>query len=139
MVHDKSSISNSQGKELKLAGKSLESMANPELDRNPQTFALIEDTVLSRDQSRPVMDSHAPHLLKLDKIAIPRASNFDYLPSRRRVGRACDPCHEQKTKCTGQRPSCQRCRQCDITCIYSDKKRERDVKFSCIARELLGA
>jgi hypothetical protein len=137
MDHNESSTSNSQGRKLKIADKSLDSTAQLELDRDPQTFGSNKDTMLFRGPFRPAIDSDALHPLKLDKIAIPRSSNFELLPSKRRVSRACDPCREQKTKCTGQRPSCQRCRQCDITCIYSDKKRERDVKFSYIAGNFL--
>lgn len=139
MDHDGSPASDPRGRELKRAGKSFGSMTHSELGRDPQTCESSADTVLLRDPFQPVMNRFASHTLKLDQIAIPRGSNFDHFPSRRRVSRACDPCRDQKTKCTGQRPSCQRCRECDITCIYSDNKRERDVKFSYIARELLDA
>lgn len=55
MDHDESSASISHGRELRLAGKSLDSMAHPKLDRDPQTVGSSEDTVLFRGPSPPVM------------------------------------------------------------------------------------
>lgn len=133
MDHDETSMSNPQGSELVGAGKSPMLRAHPRLGRGPQTSGSAENTVLFGGQSQPAMEGYTPHLMKTDKVAIPRRLNPKVWTSKNRVSRACDPCREQKAKCTGQRPSCQRCRQSDITCTYSDKKREQDAKFSCIA------
>lgn len=105
MDHNEGFASNSQGRKLKLADKSLDSTAHLELDRDTQTFGPKKDTVLPGGALPLAIDSYALHPLNLDKIAIPRSSNLDYLPSKRRVSRVYNPCREQKTKCTGQRPS----------------------------------
>ncbi|KAL1845826.1 hypothetical protein Plec18170_009532 [Paecilomyces lecythidis] len=47
---------------------------------------------------------------------------------RRRVARACEPCREQKVKCGGQQPACERCQGYGVACYYSDGKRERVAK-----------
>lgn len=136
MDHDVTSASNPQGSELVLASDSPISGAHTRLGRGPRTFGSSEDTVLFGGQSQPAMEGYAPQLLKTGKVAIPRRSNPEIVTSNKRVGRACDPCRENKAKCTGQHPSCQRCRQSDITCIYSDKKRQRDAKFVCIVSRI---
>lgn len=63
------------------------------------------------------------------KVAIPRAPNLSEQSNvNKRVGRACEPCREQKTKCSGDRPTCQRCQDLGLTCLYGDRKRERTAK-----------
>ncbi|KAL1965844.1 hypothetical protein VTN77DRAFT_5165 [Rasamsonia byssochlamydoides] len=63
------------------------------------------------------------------KVAIPRATiTADQPSSTRRVGHACEACREQKTKCSGDRPTCKRCQDLGITCTYGDRKRERTAK-----------
>ncbi|KKK15523.1 hypothetical protein P175DRAFT_0533057 [Aspergillus ochraceoroseus IBT 24754] len=59
------------------------------------------------------------------KVAIPRSAHPAVVPSRGRVGRACDLCRDQKVKCTGERPTCQRCQESGIQCSYGDRKREK--------------
>lgn len=48
-----------------------------------------------------------------------------------RVSRACEPCREQKAKCSGHQPVCQRCEESGIRCSYGDRKREK------LARQVL--
>ncbi|EED13436.1 C6 transcription factor, putative [Talaromyces stipitatus ATCC 10500] len=63
------------------------------------------------------------------KVAIPRAPNLSEQSNvNRRVGHACESCREQKTKCSGDRPTCQRCQDLGLTCLYGDRKRERTAK-----------
>lgn len=62
------------------------------------------------------------------KVAIPRASNISESSINKRVGHACEPCREQKTKCSGDRPACQRCQDLGLSCFYGDRKRERTAK-----------
>jgi Fungal Zn(2)-Cys(6) binuclear cluster domain len=63
------------------------------------------------------------------KVAIPRVSNLSEQSSiNKRVGHACEPCREQKTKCSGGRPTCQRCHDFGLSCFYGDRKRERTAK-----------
>ncbi|KAL4806403.1 fungal-specific transcription factor domain-containing protein [Aspergillus unguis] len=59
------------------------------------------------------------------KVAIPRSANTNAVSSRGRVSRACENCRDQKVKCSGQRPSCQRCQESGIQCSYGDRKREK--------------
>jgi hypothetical protein len=63
------------------------------------------------------------------KVAIPRApGSFEQSNTNKRVGHACESCREQKTKCSGDRPVCQRCQELGLTCLYGDRKRERTAK-----------
>ncbi|KAL4917515.1 fungal-specific transcription factor domain-containing protein [Aspergillus aurantiobrunneus] len=59
------------------------------------------------------------------KVAIPRSGTSTAAPSRGRVSRACENCRDQKVKCSGQRPTCQRCQESGIQCSYGDRKREK--------------
>ncbi|KAI9373580.1 fungal-specific transcription factor domain-containing protein [Aspergillus egyptiacus] len=59
------------------------------------------------------------------KVAIPRSTNTSTVPNRGRVSRACEICRDQKVKCSGQRPTCQRCQESGIQCSYGDRKREK--------------
>uniref|UniRef100_A0A093VJT8 Putative transcriptional regulatory protein C3C7.04 n=1 Tax=Talaromyces marneffei PM1 TaxID=1077442 RepID=A0A093VJT8_TALMA len=63
------------------------------------------------------------------KVAIPRAANLvEQANLNKRVGHACESCRDQKTKCSGDRPTCQRCQDLGLTCLYGDRKRERTAK-----------
>ncbi|CEL04455.1 hypothetical protein ASPCAL05585 [Aspergillus calidoustus] len=59
------------------------------------------------------------------KVAIPRSTSSNTVPNRGRVSRACENCRDQKVKCSGQRPTCQRCQESGIQCSYGDRKREK--------------
>ncbi|KAJ0417004.1 fungal-specific transcription factor domain-containing protein [Aspergillus carlsbadensis] len=68
----------------------------------------------------------APHERSLNsKVAIPRSASSITVPNRGRVSRACENCRDQKVKCSGQRPTCQRCQESGIQCSYGDRKREK--------------
>ncbi|GFF42916.1 hypothetical protein IFM58399_06773 [Aspergillus lentulus] len=62
------------------------------------------------------------------KVAIPRSANPSSWTSSGRVSRACENCREQKAKCSGHRPTCQRCQESGIRCSYGDRKREKMAK-----------
>lgn len=62
------------------------------------------------------------------KVAIPRSANPSNWTSSGRVSRACENCREQKAKCSGHRPTCQRCQESGIRCSYGDRKREKVAK-----------
>ncbi|KAJ6027939.1 hypothetical protein N7540_003515 [Penicillium herquei] len=62
------------------------------------------------------------------KVAIPRTTRPVSWTTSRRVGQACENCRDQKTKCSGHRPSCHRCRDNGVWCCYGDRKRERTLK-----------
>ncbi|EAW11240.1 putative C6 transcription factor [Aspergillus clavatus NRRL 1] len=63
------------------------------------------------------------------KVAIPRSANPSSWTSSGRVSRACENCREQKAKCSGHRPTCQRCQESGIRCSYGDRKREKMAKL----------
>jgi hypothetical protein len=133
MDTDDLSASNTRVSEFSLAGHGPPvSKAQLLLGRHPRILRTNEGTVVTGGPAQPA-EGHATHTLKYDKVAIPRGSNPEIQNLRKRVSRACGPCREQKTKCGGQRPECQRCRESNIACIYTDRKRERDAKFSGIA------
>ncbi|CAI7670619.1 unnamed protein product, partial [Penicillium manginii] len=62
------------------------------------------------------------------KVAIPRSVYTGKYTASSRVGRACENCRKQKTKCSGHRPTCQRCQDVHIWCFYGDRKREKMLK-----------
>ncbi|KAJ5449306.1 hypothetical protein N7445_004127 [Penicillium cf. griseofulvum] len=62
------------------------------------------------------------------KVAIPRTSQPGSWTSSGRVSRACENCREQKAKCSGHHPSCNRCLDSGVQCSYGDRKREKMAK-----------
>ncbi|KAJ5798291.1 uncharacterized protein N7503_007587 [Penicillium pulvis] len=62
------------------------------------------------------------------KVPIPRASTPGIAKAHGRVSRACEACREQKAKCSGHQPTCNRCAQSGAKCSYGDRKREKIVK-----------
>ncbi|EJD53157.1 hypothetical protein AURDEDRAFT_180719 [Auricularia subglabra TFB-10046 SS5] len=46
-------------------------------------------------------------------------------PGRQRTNQACEKCRDRKTKCTGERPSCNRCSQRGYICEYASEHRVR--------------
>ncbi|KAJ5982394.1 hypothetical protein N7451_012494 [Penicillium sp. IBT 35674x] len=62
------------------------------------------------------------------KVPIPRVSTPGTAKAHGRVSRACEACREQKAKCTGHQPTCNRCAQTGAKCSYGDRKREKIVK-----------
>lgn len=63
------------------------------------------------------------------KVPIARiAHHGNWVPSGR-VSRACDHCREQKTKCSGHRPTCDRCKDAGVRCSYGDRKGEKIAKW----------
>ena len=133
MDPDETCASKPQGSNFALADHdSPLSSALPTPRRRPRALESNDISVLSGRLSQRSIESHALHRLNDDKVAIPRGPNHRILTSKRRVSRACDPCREQKTKCSGQRPACQRCRESGIACLYTDRKRERAARSSGI-------
>ncbi|KAJ6012652.1 hypothetical protein N7522_003007 [Penicillium canescens] len=65
---------------------------------------------------------------RLPKVPIPRAVHSVNAVTTGRVDQACQPCREQKAKCSGHRPKCRRCEENSLFCIYEDRKRARTTK-----------
>jgi len=57
------------------------------------------------------------------KVAIPRIQQDDNRARKRRIKHACVACQQQKAKCSGGQPRCQRCSDLDLECCYSMGKR----------------
>ena len=66
------------------------------------------------------------------KLPIPKLRGINYsggpLRNKRdgpRVQRACNNCRRRKIKCSGERPHCQSCMAQQMTCMYSQARRDR--------------
>ncbi|KAJ5560584.1 hypothetical protein N7513_002983 [Penicillium frequentans] len=59
------------------------------------------------------------------KPAVSRGSPYSTDGARSRVQKACDRCRRKKTKCDGSTP-CQKCRAENATCMFGDRKRQRE-------------
>jgi len=46
-----------------------------------------------------------------------------------RTSHACDPCRERRVRCSGHRPSCQRCQQLQLPCHYGYGRGDRKKGF----------
>ena len=67
------------------------------------------------------------------KVPIPRSVYpSSHTTSSGRVSKACESCRDQKAKCSGHRPTCQRCQDSGTRCSYGDRKREKLLK--CVGR-----
>ncbi|KAJ5929230.1 hypothetical protein N7454_007078 [Penicillium verhagenii] len=62
------------------------------------------------------------------KVKIPRSAQAATWTSTGRTSRACENCREQKAKCSGHHPTCNRCADAGIRCSYSDRKRDKVLK-----------
>lgn len=63
------------------------------------------------------------------KVQIPRIAHSGNWTTSGRVSRACKNCREQKTKCSGDTPACDRCKDAGIRCSYGDRKGEKIAKW----------
>lgn len=70
------------------------------------------------------------------KVAIPRLQDLNYNQKvvkrkhktpqdKRRCAVACKNCQKRKVRCTGEQPRCQICTSQDLSCIYSQARRDR--------------
>ena len=85
---------------------------------NPET-----GTRLSQNPAGPSIVPAEPN--PTTKVPIPRTTVPNSVVVSGRVSRACEPCREQKAKCSGHQPVCQRCQESGIRCSYGDRKREK--------------
>ncbi|KAL2800044.1 fungal-specific transcription factor domain-containing protein [Aspergillus keveii] len=87
----------------------------PPSETTTNSSDVVANTSTTVSQERPLNS----------KVAIPRSTSSNTVPNRGRVSRACENCRDQKVKCSGQRPTCQRCQESGIQCSYGDRKREK--------------
>ena len=100
------------------AQQHLERTSSSPLYRELGEWSVVQDKPAPSHVSQP----------STTKVAISRIPRPAIEPSNRRVSRACDPCREQKAKCSGHQPSCQRCYATGAICVYTDGKRAREAK-----------
>jgi hypothetical protein len=104
---------------------------NP-LPANPQTSQASLPVPVSPRISQS--EGQAPQV-STRRVAIPRLKKRggeEVAEGERKSGRvshACEPCRQRKTKCSGERPTCTRCKDIDVVCFYADGKRDRLKKY----------
>jgi hypothetical protein len=66
------------------------------------------------------------------KVAIPRIQQGDLVPANQkgRIKHACVACQQQKARCSGEQPQCQRCSDLDLECNYTMGKRAVDRQYA---------
>lgn len=50
---------------------------------------------------------------------------IQYQPVQR-IGQACLECRKKKTRCTGEQPSCKKCRRLHKSCVYPNSTQPKD-------------
>jgi hypothetical protein len=63
-----------------------------------------------------------------NRVPISRLPNNHIPHKSSRVARACDKCRSRKAKCDGAKPICSQCAGAELSCIYSESKRNQDRK-----------
>ena len=95
-------------------------------------FPTSNDSVSGReDLAGPNVGEHprVPRVNRNLKVPIPRSAQTIPWTSMGRTSRACENCREQKAKCSGHHPTCNRCKDAGIRCSYGDRKREKILKW----------
>lgn len=93
-------------------------------------FLTTNDSVSGReDPAGPNLSEHPGAPSVSGKVAIPRSARTIPWTSMGRTSRACENCREQKAKCSGHHPTCNRCKDAGIRCSYGDRKREKILKW----------
>ncbi|CAI7599005.1 unnamed protein product [Penicillium viridicatum] len=99
----------------------------------PLTPLESTSTVFGHPWSTPRVSGEQPMNAK---VAIPRL-DLPLASNNGRVSRACHNCRKQKNKCSGHRPSCLRCQEANVLCVYVDGKREKNArKLTVITTQL---
>lgn len=70
------------------------------------------------------------------KVRISRQTVSNSPAPSGRVSRACEPCREQKAKCSGHQPACKRCQDSSIRCSYGDRKREKLARWAFLCHRI---
>ncbi|KAJ6008067.1 hypothetical protein N7540_012043 [Penicillium herquei] len=82
------------------------------------------DPISGEDLLRPSSGEQSTNA----KVPIPRSAQTVPWTSNSRTSRACENCREQKAKCSGHHPTCNRCKDSGIRCSYGDRKKEKIIK-----------
>lgn len=73
-----------------------------------------------------------------DLSSMQSPSDGRYQPVQR-IGRACLDCRRKKTRCTGEKPSCRKCRKLHRTCSYPSEPPQQKETFTDTTLESLQA
>ena len=106
--------------------------APPQPSSSANPFGIPDDASTGITSGERLPPAHGETLRpRLSRVPIPRLPSLNPRSGSRRVSRACKNCRQHKAKCDGQQPSCQRCQEASIRCVYDDTKREKTVKCAC--------
>jgi hypothetical protein len=90
----------------------------------PPSFPANADRFTGRDDLPNPGDRYVNAKVPIPRTVYPST----WTTNSGRVSRACENCREQKAKCSGHRPACQRCQDAAMPCSYGDRKREKLLK-----------
>ncbi|RAH43832.1 putative C6 transcription factor [Aspergillus brunneoviolaceus CBS 621.78] len=96
--------------------------------QQPHGLSGSYEVVYSGFSENPSTGSQLIECDRFGRVRIPRSATSTAWTSSGRVSRACENCRDQKAKCSGHRPTCQRCQEAGIRCSYGDRKREKLAK-----------
>jgi hypothetical protein len=88
----------------------------------PTAFHFAANSLPSRDD---LVTGDQPNA----KLPILRIAHPGNSVTSGRVSRAREKCREQKAKCSGHRPACDRCNDAGVRCSYSDRKGKKMAKW----------
>ncbi|KAI0010804.1 heterokaryon incompatibility protein-domain-containing protein [Xylariaceae sp. FL0662B] len=71
--------------------------------------------------------------MELDSSAELAENTASDTPNRQSLA-ACDFCRSKKSKCSGERPACRRCREAGTACVYSRRRRTRITEPCIVCR-----
>ncbi|KAJ5533205.1 hypothetical protein N7494_009757 [Penicillium frequentans] len=91
----------------------------------PVEFSANTELISPRED---LVGSNSGELSINAKVQIPRSAQAATWTSTGRTSRACENCREQKAKCSGHHPTCNRCEDSGIRCSYSDRKKDKIMK-----------
>ncbi|THH16635.1 hypothetical protein EW146_g4037 [Bondarzewia mesenterica] len=84
----------------------------------------VEDNFISAHHDPPAASAY-PRRLSLTEALGPSPFSRSATPARQRTEQACQKCRERKTKCSGNRPVCQRCASRGLLCKYAENEKSR--------------
>ncbi|KAL1978260.1 hypothetical protein VTN31DRAFT_1119 [Thermomyces dupontii] len=89
----------------------------------------------SRARPRPHQDSSeegpasrsstSEHKVQIPRLQRTNPAKSSASSERQRVSHACEQCRRRKSKCDGVQPTCSRCRDNNLACVYADSKKDR--------------
>ncbi|KZS89999.1 hypothetical protein SISNIDRAFT_488852 [Sistotremastrum niveocremeum HHB9708] len=85
--------------------------------------------VPSVQRTSPANEAPTLNLVQYGEVPGHTGTSFFYrtpIPShKQRINQACEKCRDRKTRCTGEKPSCNRCVNRGLSCVYATQSRVR--------------